>query len=249
MSKVSVVMAAYNVEQFIGEAIQSVINQTYEDWELQIGDDASTDSTPEVAFGFINGHNINIHMGSKNMRQAHRRNDLILKAQGEYIAILDADDYAFPTRLAKQVEFLDSHPDVFCVGSGIAFINKDGKDIRKAKTYPIDHDAIVRSYKKGLNPIPHSTTMYRKIDFIDLGGYNETFKIAEDYALWITAIVMGKKLASIPEVLVKYRENPTSVVHRHTTRQRKQEKAMGLNSLKTGESIPSYSCIMGNIKK
>ena len=248
MPRVSVVMAAYNVEQFIGEAIQSVIVQTYEDWELLIGDDASTDNTTEVALRFVNGHSINVHMGLKNMRQAHRRNDLILKAKGEYIAILDADDYAFSTRLSKQVEFLDAHPDVFCVGSGIGFMDKDGKENRKAKTYPTDHDKIVRSYRKGLNPIPHSTTMYRKVDFIELGGYNESFRIAEDYTLWVTAIVMGKRMASIPEVLVKYRDNPTSVVHLHTRRQRKQEKQMGLDSLSTGESIPPYSCIVGNLK-
>jgi teichuronic acid biosynthesis glycosyltransferase TuaG len=113
---VSIIMPSWNTGRFIAESIQSVLNQTYQDWELLIVDDCSTDNTDEIVAGF-NDKRIRYFKNEKNSGAAITRNRAIREARGEWIAFLDSDDLWSPEKLAKQLNFMNEHGYVFSYGS------------------------------------------------------------------------------------------------------------------------------------
>ena len=130
MTKVSVCMAAYNHERYVGTAIQSVLDQTFQDWELIITDDASTDRTPEIIRSFSDPR-IKFFSSAHNQGIAANTANCIRESQGTYIAILNSDDMFCPTKLEKQVQLLDSRPEVAAVFTHTWFINHRGGDYNK----------------------------------------------------------------------------------------------------------------------
>ncbi|MBU6427159.1 glycosyltransferase [Patescibacteria group bacterium] len=207
---VSVIMAAYNAEKYIGEAIESVQAQTYTNWELIIADDAAKDATGRIADEYARKDpRINVIHLSKNSGQAIARNEAVKIARGEYLAVLDADDLCLPERFAKQVAFLDSHPNVSAVGSYAQMIDQNGTP-QKIKIKAENNERIHFKLILGTQFI-HSAVMMRKDAFNMLGGYDTNYLYAEDYDLWCRYADAGYELANIPEILIRFRSQPGSV--------------------------------------
>ena len=196
--KVTVILPVYNGERYLERSIKSILKQTFTDFELIIVDDGSTDHTGMIAKSYQSVDNrIKVLTNRKNEQLAKSCNEALDKARGEYIARMDSDDESYPQRLAKQVKYLDAHPDVGVLGTNFKMINYDGfirnKYFEKNKA-PLEWLMLFE------NPIANPTVMYRKslLDKNDL-KYRNVF--AEDYDLWIR-LAMITKFERLDEVLL-----------------------------------------------
>lgn len=197
---ISIIMAAYNAENTIGQAITSVIQQTYTDFELIIVNDCSTDRTVDVINEFIKKDaRIRLINNSKNMGVSYTRKHGLNEAEGSWIAILDSDDLWLPEKLAKQVEFQKkTNADLLYTGSG--FMNVDGKQINWKLNVP-----EVITYRQLLkqNILSNSSALVRK----DL--YEKYYAVGddmhEDFAIWLQILRNGIKAYGINEPLLIYR--------------------------------------------
>ena len=202
---VSVIMGAYNCEKTLEKAINSIINQSFTDWEFVICDDCSTDNTYEILSQYASKDNrIIVLRNDKNMRLAASLNNCLRVAKGKYVARMDADDESENNRLMKQVKFLEDHPDVDVVGTG-RYIVSDGEIIgeRKSPERP-DKMLLLKT-----TPFAHPTIMMKKSVYDRLNGYNtskETMR-AEDLDLWFRFYSNGFKGYNLQEPLYKYSES------------------------------------------
>lgn len=199
--RVSVIMSTYNSEKFVAEAIKSIFSQNYKDFELIIVDDGSTDATRKILKGF-KYEKIKLTLEDENRGLTRRLNEALNMAEGEYIARMDSDDISMPERLGEQVRFLDNNPDVAVVGTFSYDIDESGKIISR-KVLPYKPEDIKRELIRR-NPILHSSIMARREAIEKAGGYDEKFKYAQDYDLWLK-ISQFSKLANIPKFLIKRR--------------------------------------------
>jgi glycosyltransferase involved in cell wall biosynthesis len=200
--EISVIMTVYNGEKFLREAIDSVLNQTFQDFELIIIDDGSTDSTVQTIKSY-NDPRIQLIENCQNRGQSYSRNLGIKESNGEYIAIMDADDIALPKRLEIQYEYLKSNTEISLCGSWIEVIGEEGdfKKIRKVPTenFEIKADLIFNC------PIIHPTVIFVKKDFVENGFfYDEEFKYAQDMELWSRAM-FKLNFYNLPIPLLKMR--------------------------------------------
>lgn len=201
---VSVLLPVYNAEAYVGAAIDSILAQTFQDFELLIFDDGSTDGSLSILRDYeAKDSRIRVFSSPENRGVALAMNDLIEKARGRYIARMDADDICLPERLARQVKFLDSSPDHVVVGTWVEHMNTRGQPIGIIQT-PLHHDEIDASHLKGHCSIWHPSAMIRASSVRSVGGYHEDFPPAEDIELWLRLAEIGK-FANIPQVLVRYR--------------------------------------------
>jgi glycosyltransferase involved in cell wall biosynthesis len=203
--KVSVVMAAYNAEKYLKEAVDSILNQTFEDFEFIIVNAGSTDGTQTILDSYqdlrmviINDHYIG---------RSEARNKAIKLSKGGYIAIMDADDIALPERLEREVKFMDRHKEIAIVGGYYFFINENGKMVGIDKV--LTESDEIKERLPIANTFGHSTVMVRKSCFEYVGGYREELKGAEDYDLFLR-LSESFKLANLKEPLCKWRINPSS---------------------------------------
>ena len=202
MPKISVLLPVYNCEKFIVEAIESVLHQTYTDFELLIIDDFSIDQTIALIEQF-NDSRIQFIKKEKNTGYTNSLNYGVSIAKGQYIARMDADDICLPTRFEKQVAFLDSNPKVILCGTAIQIIGTD--TILK---HPSNHEEIKVKLCFG-NSFYHPTIMGKKETF-QSNPYNKAYEPAEDYDLW-TRIAFQGELANLDEVLLMYRVHENQV--------------------------------------
>lgn len=201
--KVSVIMSAYNEEDSIARAIESILNQTYKNFEFIIINDGSTDRTEKIIKEYQNKDK-RIHLISKeNTGLADSLNIGIKNSSGEYIARMDADDISDEKRLEIQVEFLDNNPEIALVGSWCYLI--DLANNKKIECRPPTSDKEIRRYMQKDNPFIHSSIMMRRSVIEETGGY-ELIKGMEDYELWIR-IAKNHKVANIPLFLITRYEN------------------------------------------
>lgn len=207
--KVSVLVPVYNASQFLRATINSVLHQTYTDFELILLNDYSTDNSEKIISEF-HDERIRYYKNDKNLGISPSRNKLMDLAKGEYLAVLDNDDIMKPNRLEKQVMFLDEHPDVSAVGSYFELFDSVGqKNIRKfilSLGIVWCHPQVPKreDWLKGI-ALAHPTAMIRRKDFTKNGiKYDEIYTPAEDYDLFKQAVFKGLKLANIPEVLMLY---------------------------------------------
>jgi glycosyltransferase involved in cell wall biosynthesis len=212
---VSVIITAYNAEKFIREAVDSIINQTYSNWELILINDFSSDRTGAI-FTEIKKQDsrVKIITNSENLGRAKSRNRGLELAKGEYIAILDADDVSLTERLEKQVTFLEKNTSIFLVGTGATKINEDGKVIGYHN--PICSDIEVKKTLSMRNCIYHSSVMFRKTSV----RYREKFPFSQDYDFYLQLLAENKNLTNIPEKLLKYRIVEQAASWSNTAKQR-----------------------------
>ncbi|MBC7487532.1 MAG: glycosyltransferase [Cytophagaceae bacterium] len=205
----SVIMPVYNAEKYVYEAIDSLLKQTFADFELLIFDDCSTDSSREIILSFRDSR-IQLSTNAVNTGYVKHLNDGLIKARGHYIARMDADDIADPDRFLLQIQYLQQHTEVAACGSWIEFIGlKQGHF-----NYPVDHQSIVTHLLLFGNAMAHPAVMLRKsVLTAHQLSYNASLEPAEDYDFWNRISVVGQ-LHNIPQVLLKYRvhEQNESVV-------------------------------------
>lgn len=201
--KVSIVMPVYNAEHFLREAIESILKQTFVDFECIIVDDASTDSSVSIVESYDDPR-IYLMRNKENHGSAYSMNRGMEAARGIYIARMDADDVSLPTRLQEQVGFLDAHPRVGVVGSNVEVIGDDHTYVWSYYTSPDDIKASLLFQCSMAFP----TVMMRK-SMLDRHGirFDETSRRAEDYDLWERCSNYFD-LANIGKVLLKYRIHP-----------------------------------------
>jgi glycosyltransferase involved in cell wall biosynthesis len=203
---VSVIMPVYNGECFLREAIDSVRSQTFTDWELILVDDASTDNSATIAREYAaRDSRIHFFANEVNLGVAQTRNRALAAARGLYIAPLDNDDAALPSRLAEQVRFLEDNPEVGLVGSSLQIMDEDSLVVA-TRVYPCS-DQEIRACLLRMNPIANPASMFRMSIFVELGGYDESVCPVEDYD-FVMRVAGCCKIANLRQPLTRYRMSP-----------------------------------------
>lgn len=215
---ISVIMPAYNAAEFLAEAIQSILEQTHEAFELIVTDDGSSDKTPLIIKDFaVKDDRVKPVYHQKNMGLVATLNEAVGLAGNEFIARMDADDIACPQRLEKQLDFLASHSDYAAVGCLGKVINKKGKCIDQIDL-PLSSDAI--NIVLCLNSaFIHSGIMMRK-SYLTKTPYNQKCWPVEDYSLWVE-LARHNKLKNLPERLVYYRRLESGISQSNSEMQQK----------------------------
>ncbi|OHA26493.1 MAG: hypothetical protein A3C06_02860 [Candidatus Taylorbacteria bacterium RIFCSPHIGHO2_02_FULL_46_13] len=205
--KVSVLMPVYNASLYVREAIQSILNQTFTDFELIVVDDASADDSASVIRS-IHDERIRFVQNHQNKGIVHVRNQLLSYARGAYIAILDGDDIAYQRRLEIQVAYLDKNPSFGLLGTWTEVIDKDGTrtGIAWKDTFASEKIPMMLLFH---NCFTQSSVMLRRVA-IPPDGYRQRVELAEDYDLWIR-ISEKWKCANLPPVLTAYRRHPEGI--------------------------------------
>jgi len=204
--QISVLMSVYNGAHFLPQSIESVLKQTFSDFEFLIINDASTDNSLNI----IKKHQeqdkrIKIISNKKNLGLTKSLNRGLEIARGKYIARIDAGDLALKERLEKQFNFLKKHQDVFLLGAGVIKINKDGKKINSY--HPKFSPKRIAKILPKRNILYHSSIFFRNKDLF----YRNKFYYAQDYDFYLRLLSSGKKIACIPDVLIKYRITNDSI--------------------------------------
>lgn len=212
-NKISVIMGIYNCEKTLPEAIDSIINQTYENWELIMCDDCSADNTYEIARKYKEQYpnKIILIKNETNSKLAYSLNQCLKKATGYYVARMDGDDISLPNRFEKQVEYLNSHPNIQLVGTNMQLFNDSGYlGIEKRP----EHTDKWTLHK--IIPFNHATIMTYKNVYDDLDGYTvcERTVRGQDYDLWFRFFHKGYMGDNIQEPLYLVREDINAVKRR-----------------------------------
>lgn len=209
--RVSIVMAAYNSAAYIGEAIDSVLAQTMEDFELVIVDDGSTDHSPEIMARYEQDARVRVHR-QNNQGIGGATNTGLRLARSEYIGIFDSDDVMESGRLAIQTAYLDQHPEVAAVGTQWLEISSRGDIVGMDRQPTNSHDAF--TFMFGFFALHHPTVMVRKEVLLACGGYDTTIKRgAIDYRMFANLLLAGHKMTNSPYVLTRWRLNPSGATH------------------------------------
>ena len=201
-------MCVRNGEKFLAEAIESILNQTFDAFEFIIVNDGSTDGTAIILEQYSRGDpRINvIEIVSSGLPVA--RNTAVENARAPILAVMDADDIALPQRLSKQLEYLSVHEEVSVLGTGAVIIDEKGKR-RNIKVMP-DTPAMVRSTLPHRCCLIHPSVMIRRSALLAAGGYNLNYKVAEDYDLWLRVSEFSE-LANLTEPLIMLRKHGAQI--------------------------------------
>jgi len=209
MPKVSVIMASYNHEKYVSQAVQSVLDQTFQDFEIVITDDASQDHTA-AEIGKFTDRRIRFFQLPSNRGQFVATNHCLRRAQGEYVAILNSDDFFLPQKLEEQVRFLDTHPDVAAVFTQARIVDDQGRRVRDRKTFVsrnmTRYERLNRFFYRGPR-LCHPSVLVRRQCHEVVGGYDERYAQMADYDLWIR-ICLRYDIHILPEELTAFRWLP-----------------------------------------
>lgn len=209
--KISVLMSVYNGSQYLRESIESVLNQSFADFEFVIIDDCSTDDSWEILKGFLaQDGRITLLKNEENIGLTRSLNKGLKIVKGEYVARQDADDISLPTRFDKQVAYLESSKDTVLVSGNYSYIDAQGAFIKNLSLS--DNADVTGWYLLFYNRIgAHGLATFRREAAIALGGYLETFKYSQDYEFWHRLRKVGK-LKILPETLQLYRRSHSSSI-------------------------------------
>lgn len=240
MPKVSVVMPVYNAERFLKEAMDSILGQTFSDFEFIIIDDASTDSSVDIIRSY-NDSRIRFYQNEINKGVAATLNRGLDLANGEYIARMDSDDISLPERLYEQVQYMDIHKDIAVIGCGVRLFGaKSEIRLFSEESVQLNVDLLFNSC------FAHPSVMMRASIFGKEGfHYDDNFSAMEDYELWVRTIERYR-IATIPSILLKYRIHSNQVSQCITTklmsqmRKLKERQVLALGILPEGELFESF---------
>lgn len=210
MPKVSVAMSVYNGAEYLRASIDSVLTQTFDDFEFIIVDDGSTDRSAEIIRSYTDSR-IVLHQQS-NQGVATALNQALRLAHGEYVARQDADDLSLPERFLKQVEFLDTHPEVAVVGTAATLIDCTGRCFSTFMPFT-RHERLVKELKRGVCPLMHGAVMLRNTALLQSGLYNPAFNWMQDVELWLR-ISQYHRLANMRDVLYHFRKHDSSITYK-----------------------------------
>lgn len=229
-------MPTYNNAAFLPAALESVLRQSFGDWELLVINDASSDNTDDILEIFKNkDRRIFVWNNQANRGLTRNLNFALGKAKGQYIARLDSDDiWSDNRKLQKQADFLNHNPGCCLVGSWAEAFGADNK-----KSFAIKYPTADREIRGQLllrNCFVHSSILARKASLLAAGGYDLKWQYIEDYALWMKLGLSGS-LANLPEIMVRYRLNNVGI-----TRTKNSGQIRNVLSLikQYGSSYPGY---------
>lgn len=214
-NKVSVLLPAYNSEKTIGATIDSILHQTFTDYELIIINDGSTDNTENVITNY-HDNRIQYYKNECNIGLIATLNRGLKLCSGKYIVRIDADDIMLPSRIEKQVKYMDENPSLVASGSSVIKFNENG--FKKIYTPPLTSYAISYGILLG-SPIPHPASIIRRDTLLkNKIEYKEKYVCAEDYRFWYDLSKCGN-LANIEEPLLMYRISESQISTRQNVKQ------------------------------
>ncbi len=217
LPRISVVMSVYNGEEYLREAVDSILNQTLTEFEFIVANDASTDGTAQIlADSARREPRIRLLSNPKKLGLARSLNRGLEQARGQYIVRMDTDDISLPVRLEKQLVFMEKHPEIGVLGTAVELIDSDGK-ITGQRIYPPE-PIVIRWRLVFENPICHPTTIIRR-DLLQCVQYNPDLTTAQDYDLWCR---LGSQIrfANLPEPLLHFRKHGANLTYQKGEQQR-----------------------------
>lgn len=217
MPLISVLMPVYNCEEYVQAAIDSILTQTFRDFEFIIIDDGSKDRTAEIVKAAA-ARDPRIKVISRENRGiVPSLNEALEVATGELIARMDGDDISLPDRFQKQVDYLKAHPDCGLVGTQIMFMDPDGRPIAPMPN-PQDHEGIVQTMLDGNESVSHPTVLFRTAVARSIEGYSNRYKHAEDIDFFLR-MAEATQVANMPDLLLHYRQHAKSIGRTQTEAQ------------------------------
>ena len=224
--RVSILMPVYNVAPYLREAMDSILTQTYADFELIVLDDCSPDNSAEILDTYTDERIVR-YRGEKNMGLSNVLNVGMAMARGELIARMDSDDISTPERLAMQVAYLDAHPEVDLCSCGMELFGaKQETWVRETNVEDVKITALYHS------PILHASSVWRRVSFERAGlCFQQEMVPAEDYDMWTRAMAAGLQLVNIPQVMYHYRIHPSQATTQ-TDKTAKKDREVKANYLR-----------------
>lgn len=217
--RLSVVLPVRNGAQYVRLAIDSILRQTFGDFELIIIDDGSTDGTPSILReAAASDRRVRI-VEAPHRGISAAMNFAIAEARGEYIARADHDDISRPTRFERQISYLDANPDIALVGTWADVIDARGSPTDQRRQFPTRPQSLFKELRRGQNRIIHSSVMMRRDCVVGVGGYRQAANTAEDLDLWLR-LAERHPLANMPEYLMSSRTHGRQVSVVQAARQR-----------------------------
>jgi hypothetical protein len=218
-TSISVAMSVYNGERFLAAAIESVLAQSFADFEFLILDDGSSDASRAIAAHYAARDPRIRLIARENRGLVASLNELLAAARAPLVARMDADDVSLPQRFERQIAFLDAQPDVGVLGSWTEDIDEnDATYPMDAQDHPLDHDQFVAAVDAGAPLLCHPAVMFRRDLVLSVGGYHPAFHHCEDLDLWLR-LASVTQIANLPERLLRYRHYSQQVSSRHATAQ------------------------------
>lgn len=212
---VTVLMPVYNAEKYLREAVESILGQTFKDFEFLIIDDGSADNSLQIIRSYRDPR-IQLIVHKKNKKLIATLNEGIQKARAPLVARMDADDVSALCRLEYQVQFMEVHPEVVLVGSDIELIDPEGRLVLYEPAFT--DDSTIRLAMTTTNAFAHGSVMFRRSSVLRVGGYSRQAYLVEDYDLWVRLSRVGK-VANLPEPLYQWRLNPVGESHSKSQQQ------------------------------
>ena len=217
--RVSVIMPVYNAAPYLAKAVESILAQSFGDFEFLIHDDGSADGSLKILHDYAAKDSRVIVTTGTNEGIVATLNRLIGTARAPLLARMDGDDIALPERLEIQVARMETEPEIVALGSQVEIIDEAGRLIRRTHQ-PTDHETMIERHVKTVQPqLYHPSTLLRSEAFHAVGGYRKDFNKVEDFDLWLRLEERGR-LANCQEVLLKYRVHSSSVSHSNSAMQR-----------------------------
>ena len=221
LPKVSVIMGIYNCASTLEEAMDSLLNQTYQSFEIILCDDGSEDRTFKVAKKYKDLHPKKVFLlkNDVNMGLNYTLNKCLKEAKGDYIARMDGDDVSLPTRFEEQVKFLNENLDFDLVSTAMITFDESGDfGILERKVVPVANDIIKAT------PFNHASSMIRREAFLEVGGYSVNKKLlrVEDWHLWIKMYAKGFRGYNLKEPLYKMRDDRNATLRRNWQNRRNE---------------------------
>ena len=227
-SVISVLLSCYNGARWLDEAINSVLTQTFGDFEFIIVDDGSTDSSPEIINRYAGQDTRIVVIAKSNTGLADSLNVGIQHARGEWIARLDADDICEPERLELQLTKARENPSLVFIGSGLLEIDASGKPI-KTYRYLSSHALLVKNLYSARKFPPHSSAFYRTDIVRSIGGYRVRIRRSQDCDLWLRLSEVGQ-LTALDEPLVRIRKHSDQISHEESGRRQIIDSRVAITS-------------------
>ena len=214
---ISVLMSVYNDEKFLAQAIESILKQTYSNFEFIIVNDGSTDNSTAILEDYQSRDNRIRLIQQENMGLPTALNNAFAVSRGTYIARMDGDDISTTERFARQLKYLEEHPSIDLVGCQLNYMDEYGKNIGKTIQNPLSHNRI-KKYISYATPIAHPTFFMKREVMTTLNDYRDFFAM-EDYDFLLRAVEQGYILANLNRPLVNYRVNPLGISRRYIIQQ------------------------------
>ncbi len=217
MPSISVAMSVYNGERFLAPAIESVLAQSFTQFEFLILDDGSKDQTASIIQSYAAQDNRIRPIIRENRGLVDSLNQLIAESRAPLIARMDADDICLPERFAQQLAFLNAHPEFGVIGCRTYDIDDQDQPLDMHQPpHPETHEEFLAAIDHGALLLCHPSVMYRREVVLAVGGYHAAFKHCEDLDLWLR-LASCTRIGNLPERLIRYRHYADQVSSRHAT--------------------------------